>query len=299
MEIYHTPVLTKEIIENLYISPNSTNIIDCTLGEGGISKSILDNLDDINIIGIDTDKSILDIAKKRLAKYKTITYMHDNYINISKCKKSFNIESTHNIIFDFGLSNYHLRNTNKAFSFDSHNILDMRFNENDNLNAHKIINEYNKQELKEILIIYADFPNNANTDKLLQYIIQNRPIDTCENLKKICLNFHRNLPYKRALQNITRIFQAIRIEVNNEFENIKNGLDEALSAIDVKGKVFAITYHSGEDKIVKKIFRDYKFSTNIKKYNIVNKKVIKPKYEEQKSNPNSRSAKLRIIERIL
>ena len=133
----------------------------------------------------------------------------------------------------------------------------------------------------------------------MQHIIQNRPIDTCDNLKKICLNFHRNLTYKRALQNITRIFQAIRIEVNNEFENIKNGLDEALSTIDVKGKVFAITYHSGEDKIVKKIFRDYKFSSKIKKYNIVNKKVIKPKYEEQKSNRNSRSAKLRIIERIL
>jgi hypothetical protein len=84
MEIYHTPVLTKEIIENLYISPNSTNIIDCTLGEGGISKSILDNLNNINIIGIDTDKSILDIAKKRLAKYKTIIYIPDNYKVVNK-----------------------------------------------------------------------------------------------------------------------------------------------------------------------------------------------------------------------
>jgi 16S rRNA (cytosine1402-N4)-methyltransferase len=176
----------------------------------------------------------------------------------------------------------------------------MRFDNSENLTAHTVINTYTKNELMQILEEYADFPSNLNTTKFVEYIVQKRPIDTCENLKKICLNFYRNLSYKRAIQNITRIFQALRIEVNNEYENIKIGLENALSVIECEGKIFTITYHSGEDRIVKNIFNKYKLlNENNKKFKIVNKKVIKPKYKEQKSNSNSRSAKLRIIERIL
>ena len=299
MKIFHIPVLYKEIIENLHISSSITNIVDCTLGEGGISKEILDEVENAKITGIDTDLTILKIAKERLKSYNNIEFIHENYKNI-KSIKSFSDTQIHNIIFDFGLSNFHLRNIDKAFSFDSSNKLDMRFDDSENLTAHTVINKYSKTELMEILVDYADFPSNSNTTKFVEYIVQKRPIDTCEDLKKICLNFYRNLSYKRAIHNITRIFQAIRIEVNNEYENVKNGLENALSLIECEGRVFTITYHSGEDRIVKNIFNKYKLSNeSSKRFKIVNKKVIKPKYTEQKSNSNSKSAKLRIIERIL
>ena len=299
MKIFHVPVLYKEIIENLYITSSITNVVDCTLGEGGITKQILDEVENVKIIGIDTDLSILNIAKERLKPYENIEFVHENYKSIKSIKNVCNTR-VHNIIFDLGLSNFHLRDLNKAFSFDSSNRLDMRFDNSENLTAHTVINTYTKNELMQILEDYADFPSNLNTTKFVEYIVQKRPIDTCENLKKICLNFYRNLSYKRAIQNITRIFQALRIEVNNEYENIKIGLENALSVIECEGKIFTITYHSGEDRIVKNIFNKYKLlNENDKKFKIVNKKVIKPKYKEQKSNSNSRSAKLRIIERIL
>jgi len=298
MKILHIPVLCDEIIENLYIHNQITNIIDCTLGEGGMSEEILSTIGDVYIFGLDTDSSILNIAKKRLSKYENIDLINENYINISKNKKIN--KDIHNIIFDLGLSNYHLRNSNKGFSFDSNNILDMRFDESENLTAHQIINQYNKKELLTIFKEYADFPINSNTNKFIEHIVQKRPIDTCENLKKICLNFYRNLPYSKAIQNITRIFQAIRIEVNNEFENIKQGLENAFNVIEPKGRILVITYHSGEDRIVKNIFREYKSNNNIEKqFKLVNKKVIKPSFEEQKRNSSSRSAKLRIIERVI
>ena len=299
MKIFHVPVLYKEIIENLHITSTVTNIVDCTLGEGGTSKEILDEVENVKIIGIDTDLSILNIAKERLKSYDCIEFIHENYKNINSIKSVFSTK-VHNIIFDFGLSNFHLRNQNKAFSFDSSNKLDMRFDDSKNLTAHTIINTYSKNELIQILENHADFPSNPNTTKFVEYIAQKRPIDTCEDLKKICLNFYRNLSYKRAIQNITRIFQAIRIEVNNEYENVKNGLENALSLIECEGKIFTITYHSGEDRIVKNIFNKYKLSNESnKRFKIINKKVIKPKYKEQISNSSSKSAKLRIIERIL
>ena len=131
MKIFHIPVLYKEIIENLHISSSITNIVDCTLGEGGISKEILDEVENAKITGIDTDLGILKIAKERLKSYNNIEFIHENYKNI-KSIKSFSDTQIHNIIFDFGLSNFHLRNIDKAFSFDSSNKLDMRFDDSEN-----------------------------------------------------------------------------------------------------------------------------------------------------------------------
>ena len=149
MKIFHVPVLYKEIIENLYITSNFTNVVDCTLGEGGITKQILDEVESVKIIGIDTDLSILNIAKERLKSYENIEFVHENYKNINSIKNVCNTK-VHNIIFDLGLSNFHLRDLNKAFSFDSSNRLDMRFDNSENLTAHTVINTYTKNELMQI-----------------------------------------------------------------------------------------------------------------------------------------------------
>ena len=266
MNSFHIPVLSGKIIEHLHLSKAKTTIFDCTIGEGGITKEILKHTHDVNIIGIDTDSEILNIAMNNLRKFKQINFIHDNYSNIIKIAKEQQINDIDNIIFDFGLSNYHLQDLKRGFSYNSNSRLDMRFDTQHNpLTAYEIINKYSK-----------------------------------EKLMSVCKSFFKKVPYKNLIKIITRVFQAIRIEVNQEFENIKSGLESSLEIIGINGRVFALTYHSSEDRLVKNIFKEYKQSThNHKKFNLVNKKVIKPEYKEQLKNPSSRSAKLRIIERLV
>ena len=159
----------------------------------------------------------------------------------------------------------------------------MRFDtQNSSLTAYEVINKYSKEKLIQILSLNADFPINNG-----------------ETLMTVCKSFFKKVPYKNLIKIITRVFQAIRIEVNQEFENIKLGLKSSLEIIGINGRIFALTYHSSEDRLVKNIFKEYQKSIyKDKKFNLVNKKVIKPEYKEQMGNPSSRSAKLRIIERL-
>ena len=300
MNSFHIPVLSEKIIEHLHLKKTKTIIFDCTIGEGGITKEIKKHTNDIKIIGIDTDSEILNLAMNNLQHFKQITYIHDNYSNIIKIAKDQQISNIDNIIFDFGLSNFHLKDLNRGFSYKSNSKLDMRFdNQKNSLTAYEIINRYSKEKLMKILSTNADFPINNNSKKFIDHIIKNRPIDNGEMLMSVCKSFFKKVPYKNLIKIITRVFQAIRIEVNQEFENIKLGLKSSLEIIGIKGRIFALTYHSSEDRLVKNIFKEYqKLTHNNKRFVLVNKKVIKPEYKEQLQNPSSRSAKLRIIERL-
>ena len=302
MNSFHIPVLSAKIIEHLHLKKAKTTIFDCTIGEGGITKEIIKHTTDVNIIGIDVDSEILNLAMNNLHNYKQINYIHDNYSNIIKIAKNQQIKDIDNIIFDFGLSNFHLQDLKRGFSYKSDNKLDMRFDTQKNsLTAYEIINKYSKEKLIQIFSTNADFPINNNSKKFIDHIIQNRPIHNGAILMSVCKSFFKKVPYKNMIKIITRVFQAIRIEVNQEFANIKSGLKSSLEIIGIKGRVFALTYHSSEDRLVKNIFKEYQKSTNNnndKKFALVNKKVIKPEYQEQLQNPSSRSAKLRIIERL-
>ena len=300
MNSFHIPVLSEKIIEHLYLNKTKTTIFDCTIGEGGISKEILKHTHDVNIIGIDTDSEILNQAMNNLRNFKQINFIHDNYSNIIKIAKEQQINNIDNIIFDFGLSNYHLQDLKRGFSYNSNSRLDMRFDTKQNpLTAYEIINKYSKEKLIQIFSLNADFPINNNSKKFIDHIIKNRPINNGEKLMFVCKGFFKKVPYKNLIKIIARVFQAIRIEVNQEFENIKSGLKSSLEIIGINGRIFTLTYHSSEDRLVKNIFKEYRKSIhNNKKFNLVNKKVIKPEYKEQLKNPSSRSAKLRIIERL-
>ena len=300
MNSFHIPVLSEKIINHLHLNKSTTTIFDCTLGEGGITKEILKYINDVNIIGIDTDSEILSLAMNNLRTYKQINYIHSNYSNIIKIAKEQQIKNIDNIIFDFGLSNFHLQDSKRGFSYKSNSKLDMRFDSQKNsLTAHEVINKYSKEKLIQILSVNADFPINNNSKKFIEHIINNRPINNGETLMAVCKSFFKKVPYKNLIKIITRVFQAIRIEVNQEFENIKLGLKSSLEIIGINGRVFALTYHSSEDRLVKNIFKEYQQAIyKDKKFNLVNKKVIKPEYKEQVQNPSSRSAKLRIIERL-
>lgn len=297
---FHIPVLSEKIIEHLYLKKEKTTIFDCTVGEGGITKEIIKHINDVNIIGIDTDSEILNLAMNNLRNYKQINYIHDNYSNIIKIAEDLQIRDIDNIIFDFGLSNFHLQDLKRGFSYKSNSKLDMRFDTQKNsLTAYEIINKYSKEKLIQIFSTNADFPINNNSKKFIDHIIQNRPINNGETLMSVCKSFFKKVPYKNLIKIITRVFQAIRIEVNQEFANIKLGLKSSLEIIGIKGRVFTLTYHSSEDRLVKNIFKEYqKLTHNNKRFVLVNKKVIKPEYKEQLQNPSSRSAKLRIIERL-
>ena len=301
MNSFHIPVLSGKIIEYLYLKKPKTTVFDCTIGEGGISKEIIKHSNDINIIGIDTDSVILKLAMNNLHNFKQINYIHDNYSNIIKIAEDQKINEIHNIIFDFGLSNYHLQELNRGFSYNSNSKLDMRFDtQKNNLTAYEIINKYSKEKLIKILSTNADFLINNHSKRFVDHIIKNRPINTGENLMSVCKSFFKKIAYKNMIKIIARVFQAIRIEVNQEFENIKLGLKSSLEIIGINGRIFTLTYHSSEDRLVKNIFKEYQKSIhcNNKKFDLVNKKVIKPEYKEQQQNPSSRSAKLRIIERL-
>ena len=297
---FHIPVLSEKIIEHLHLKKSQTTIFDCTIGEGGITKEIIKHTNNVKVIGIDTDFQILNLAMNNLRNYKQINYIHDNYSNINKIAKDQQIKDIDNIIFDFGLSNFHLQDLKRGFSYKSDSKLDMRFDtQNSSLTAYEVINKYSKEKLIQILSLNADFPINNNSKKFIDHIIKNRPINNGETLMTVCKSFFKKVPYKNLIKIITRVFQAIRIEVNQEFENIKLGLKSSLEIIGINGRIFALTYHSSEDRLVKNIFKEYQKSIyKDKKFNLVNKKVIKPEYKEQMGNPSSRSAKLRIIERL-
>ena len=232
MNSFHIPVLSGKIIEYLYLKKPKTTVFDCTIGEGGISKEIIKHSNDINIIGIDTDSVILKLAMNNLHNFKQINYIHDNYSNIIKIAEDQKINEIHNIIFDFGLSNYHLQELNRGFSYNSNSKLDMRFDtQKNNLTAYEIINKYSKEKLIKILSTNADFPINNHSKRFVDHIIKNRPINTGENLMSVCKSFFKKIPYKNMIKIIARVFQAIRIEVNQEFENIKLGLKSSLEII--------------------------------------------------------------------
>ena len=151
MNSFHIPVLSAKIIEHLHLKKAKTTIFDCTIGEGGITKEIIKHTTDVNIIGIDVDSEILNLAMNNLHNYKQINYIHDNYSNIIKIAKNQQIKDIDNIIFDFGLSNFHLQDLKRGFSYKSDNKLDMRFDTQKNsLTAYEIINKYSKEKLIQI-----------------------------------------------------------------------------------------------------------------------------------------------------
>ena len=288
-QIIHKPVMIKEVLS--FIPENSNIVVDATLGEGGHTKAMLDL--NLEVYGFERDKNILEIAKKRLADYKKFYYYNNTYDKMIDSLPKNIIGNVDFILYDLGVSMFHFKKAERGFSFNENNKLDMRLGIN-KINAYEVINKYEKKDLERIFKEYGEIKNYS---KLAEIIIKERNkknIETAKELENII--FHNSDKSKKygKINPATLIFQAIRIEVNDELNILKKSIENIKNILKKYGVIVIISYHSLEDRIVKRFFKDNQKTKNKDGiFKLLNSKVLKPTNEEIKLNIASRSAKLR------
>ena len=300
----HKSVLLDECIQYLNIKENSI-IVDCTLGYGGHSSEILKRINKGFLFAFDQDKDAIASSKERLNNvgdnYKII---ESNFVNIKDCLSNIDVNSVDGILYDLGVSSPQLDEGDRGFSFHQDAKLDMRMNQSQSLSAYEVVNNYTMEELVNIFYKYGE---EKYSSSIARKIVASRPIETTLELVEIIKS---SVPekYRREKHPARKIFQAIRIEVNDELNVFEKSLNQSLELIKVGGRICVITFHSLEDKICKDVFRRVtSIDSALKglpiipleytpKYKIV--KTVDPSREEIEANPRARSAKLRVIERL-
>lgn len=297
----HISVLLKESIEYLNLKDDSI-VVDCTLGYGGHSAQILKRIPNGFLYAFDQDKTAIKEANKKIEKiannYKII---NDNFVNLKKY-----IDEVDGILFDLGVSSPQLDDGERGFSFHKDARLDMRMNENNPLDAYTVVNEYSEEKLIQI---FRDYGEEKFAVSIARGIIKAREKSKIETTLELAEVIKENVPmkYRREKHPARKVFQAIRIEVNNELEVFEKALTDALSRVKVGGRICVITFHSLEDKICKRIFKEVSTVREEFKHLPILPEEYEPKYkiigniapskEEIENNPRARSARLRIIER--
>lgn len=291
MKIYHTPVLINEVINLLDIKKEDI-VMDCTAGEGGHSEKILSLISKFgHLYCIDRDKETLDTAKKRLSSIKTnFTLIHGNFSDILNITKEHNIIRVNKIIVDLGISSLQIGIEERGFSFKREGPLDMRMDREERTTALEIINSFPEDEIADIIYKYGEERFSRRIAKKIVIYRKSKTIETTTELAEIITKAY---PHKwQKIHPATRTFQALRIEVNKELENLEKFLESFPQILAKNGRIAIISYHSLEDRLIKTHFRESK------ELHILNKKVIKPTPEEIFRNPRSRSAKLRGAEKL-
>ncbi|MDJ1645779.1 16S rRNA (cytosine(1402)-N(4))-methyltransferase RsmH [Mycoplasma phocimorsus] len=295
----HIPVMLQEVISNLNINENDT-IVDLTIGYGGHSSVILSTLKSSGrLVGFDKDSYAIKKSSERLSQIsQNFKLFKSDFSNFDVYLKENEIFKVDGILVDLGISSVQIDTPERGFSYNKDSRLDMRMDQNQTLDAWKVINEYALEDLIRIFDMYGQVKLSK---RIAQHIIKNRPINSTLQLVEVIKS-----GYPAALnrqKNMAKpIFQAIRIEVNNEFDSIKIMLNKALEFLKKGSKLLIITFHSLEDKIVKQFYKsliktsDPKLPIMIKQ--IYKTKTINPSHEEIFFNKRARSAKLRILEKI-
>ena len=296
---YHNPVMLKECINGLNIKPNGV-YVDATFGGGGHSKAILDNLSDGKLYSFDQD---LDV-NQNLFQDKRFKFIKSNFRYIKKFLKVEGIEKIDGLLADLGVSSHQIDSPKRGFSIRFNEKLDMRMNMEIPKSAVDILNEYSKEKLSEIFQRYGEFSNsNLIADKIIEFRKSNVIVNTNDLIQSLKVL----TPTSKKNKFLARVFQAIRIEVNDELSCLIDLLNSCNELLKTNARIVVISYHSLEDRIVKnfikkgnvegKLVKD--FFGNVKRnFKQLNNKIICPKEEEILNNPRSRSAKLRIAERI-
>lgn len=274
----HIPVLKKEVIEGLNPKEDE-NFIDATFHMGGHSQLILEKTKG-KILGIEIDEDIFKKAKEKFKDNKRVILINDSYVNLEKIVEGNDFKNVSGILFDVGMSSWHIDESKRGFTFKKNEPLNMLFKK-EGTSAEEIVNTYTKDELERI---FRDYGEEKKARKIAEEILKARkekPIKTTFELINVLAQSYHALP---------RIFQALRIEANKELENLRETLPQALKVLKSGGRLLVISFHSGEDRIVKQFIKE-----NKDKIGSLNKKPIVPGMEEIKQNPRSRSAKLRIL----
>ena len=288
----HKTVLKKQILEYLNPEPNK-NFIDATTGQAGHSLEILKkNKPNGKVLGIELDKEIYrDLLSKNI---KRLVLVNDSYLNLKNIVQRKKFKPVSGILFDLGFSSWHLEESGRGFSFKQNELLDMRYNTDlSKLTAKEIVNNWTEKEIEQILKKYSQ---EKFAKRISKEIIEQRgskliktTFELIEIIKKAVPSWYQ---YKR-IHFATKTFQALRIAVNDELNNLKQALPQALEILEKGGRIVAISFHSSEDRIVKNFLKE-----NSKSLRILTKKPIRPIRAEIINNPRSRSAKLRAAVKI-
>ncbi len=309
-EFKHYSVLLNETIDALNIDPDGT-YVDCTLGGGGHSLEIVKHLKGGRLISIDRDEDALAASKKRLEDYSDkITFIHDNYKNITEILSSLGIDTVEGVTADLGVSSYQLDTPERGFSFHHDAALDMRMDRSDKISARDVVNGYSEEELKRIIFEYGE---EKFASKIAKGIVEARREKTIETTFELVEIIRRSTPaaYVHGDKHpARRTFQAIRIETNNEIDALRDSVSDMIDALSHKGRIAVITFHSLEDRAVKEVFSERSrgctcpssfpvcvcgFKPTLK---LLSKKSQTAAKEELDENSRSRSARLRVAEKL-
>ena len=296
---YHVPVVLKESVDGMNICPNGT-YVDVTFGGGGHSREILSRLEkDGRLLGFDQDED----AERNIVDDPRFIFVRSNFRYLHNFLRYHNIEKVDAILADLGVSSHHFDDSERGFSFRFDGALDMRMNKRAGLTAADVVNTYAEERLADIFYLYGELKNSRKLASVIVKARANGQIKTIgEFLEIIKPLFGR----EREKKELAKVFQALRIEVNQEMEALKEMLTAATEALKPGGRLVVITYHSLEDRMVKNIMKTgnvegkttQDFFGNLQTpFKLVNNKVIVPDEEEIERNPRSRSAKLRIAEK--
>ncbi len=291
MKIVHIPVMREEVLEALKIK-NSGIYVDATVGLGGHAEDILQRAKGCILIGMDRDEKAVEIAKERLKDYKNTHIVRESFSNIKSVVNGFGYNKVNGILLDAGVSALQLKSEGRGFSFLKDEPLDMRMDQSQELTAEEVINNYTEKDLAAIIWQYGEERYSKRIARAIVKARRKNPIKSCRELAGIV---EKLIGRRGHIHPATRTFQALRIEVNKELEELSKAVEAGAEILEKEGRFCVLSYHSLEDRIVKKAFI---ILGRKGLFNIITKKPLVPSLQERKINPSSRSAKLRVMEKI-
>ncbi len=296
--MYHKPVLLKESVDGLLVKPNGV-YVDVTFGGGGHSKAILDQLIDGRLLAFDQDDDALENAFDD----DRFTLIHSNFRHLKNFLQLYQAVPVDGILADLGISSHQIDDATRGFSTRFENLLDLRMDRRQTVDAVEVLNTYNEDDLISIFKFYGELKNARQITRLIISGRDDKKIETTNQLKEL---LQKCAPKHKDQRFFAQVFQALRIEVNQELESLKEFLEHSLDVLKPGGRLSVISYHSLEDRLVKNFLKSGNFEGVVEKdfygnpitpFNLVNRKLIIPTDQEIELNNRARSAKLRIAEK--
>lgn len=305
---FHTPVLLQEVLRYLLTAPDGV-YVDATLGGGGHAEAVLEKLGAKGmVVGIDVDLDAIAMAQSRLENFgRRAVLVQDNFRNLKAILAARRLQSVDGVLFDLGVSSFQLDEATKGFSFRADERLDMRMDRRQQLDARAVVNGYSEQELADLFWKYGEEKHARRIAKRILQTRTQRSINTTGELAEVVASA---VGHRFLTKSLARVFQAIRIEVNNELDNLQQALNDAIDVVKPGGRIVVISYHSLEDRIVKQTLKMAAATTIPSGSKLVPDKPLQPRLailtrkpitassSEVAVNPRSRSAKLRAAEKL-
>jgi 16S rRNA (cytosine1402-N4)-methyltransferase len=291
LSVLHTPVLLEAVLEWLRIRPEGT-YVDATVGTGGHAIEIARRLSTGRLVGIDRDPQALEIARERLKNFEDrVVLVHAEFSRIGEVAANLKLPTVDGVIADLGISTLELDSPERGFSFRWPAPLDMRMNPDSPLTAAEIVNHWPEKELADLLYLRAE---ERNSRRIARAILRARPIRDTQHLATVVAGVQK-VRGRQKLHPATKTFLALRTAVNREEEELEQFLSWTPATFSIGGRWIVLSYHSLEDRLVKRAFQKFEREKN---FQILTKKVIQPGPEEIRDNPRSRSAKMRVAEKL-